>query len=300
MADDTVTAISAEIRSNAGKFYVYVLSYPSGDPFYVGCGKAGKYHPRILDHEKLAVGEGKQRKSLKSHIIRKIMRDGGTVGKAIDSWHLSLEAMFAREIDLIGGIGRRDLGRGPLANGNDGGTGQFNPTKETRAKIGAGHIGRWTDDVRRENRERALKNLHSPEAKLKHRVACADPEWRAKRSVAQKERLKDPEVKKIMRSGIEAALKDPEYRSRLSQIRTAQFAEPEARQLASENQAIVWTDPEYREKAEENCREMGRIRWSKPGARERQSAKQKAAWTPERRAKQSEMMRKIRETKKWS
>lgn len=310
MAESTLAAILAEIKNNVGKFYVYVLSYPDGTPFYVGCGMAGKYHPRIMDHEKLALSSNRHRRSMKSSIIRKILRNGGSVGKSIDSWHLTPIAMFDREIQLISAIGRRDRARGTLANGNDGGTGQLNPTMEAREASSAGLKAWWTDERRERARETARIRFGSAAALEKMRIACASPEWRARQSKATKGALADPEKGKRIREAINAALRTPEYRKRRSEFAKTQFQNQSARDLAAKNQKALWADPQYREKAAEHCRQMGQKYWSTPEAkerariassrpwspeiRERCSERQKASWTPERRAATAERMRIMR------
>lgn len=311
MADDTLSAILADIKNNSGKFYVYVLSYPDETPFYVGCGRAGVRHPRILDHEKLAVGSSRYRQSLKSGIIRKIIRQGGSVLKSIDSWHLTLDAMFERETELITSFGRRDLGNGTLANGNDGGTGQINPTPETRAKLSAGLAAWWTDERRAEAAGKARINFGTDAALAKLRAACASPEWRARRSLLTKAALADPEKGKRIRDAANIVFRSPEYRAARSKFAKGMFESKAARDHASKKQKEVWTDPEYREKSLIRLKEMTLKRWSLPGTRERAGAKtraiwansekketwranQRASWTPERRAANAERMKKMR------
>lgn len=58
------------------QYYVYILSYPNGDPFYVGKGCNG----RIDSHEKIAK---KGDSSRKSEIIRGLINSGCEVTKKI-------------------------------------------------------------------------------------------------------------------------------------------------------------------------------------------------------------------------
>lgn len=268
MANESLAACLAEIKANSGKFYVYVLSRPCGTPFYVGVGLArGNRHERIQDHEKYARGVDRSRKSV---VIRFIWKSGESPRYRIESWHSTRECVFAREVELIACIGRRSEGAGPLVNGNGGGTGQFSPNAEIRAKMSA---SRRAAAARPEVRERASaaarRSMENPETREKVRVAAerqwADPDQRAQRSkisrrvwaddgyraaMKEKHRLRTQDeaeklafIKRVaptreaaLRKSAEVRRADPTYRQRMSDIKKAQFAAPgarEARQLLS-------------------------------------------------------------------
>ncbi|QCL83358.1 GIY-YIG nuclease family protein [Agrobacterium pusense] len=91
----------AFLRDHAGRFYVYVLYRPDGQPFYVGKG----INKRVFDHEAEArrhhpFGESNP---FKCNVIRKIIRDRGEVGYRIDRFYDSENQMecLEREAELI-------------------------------------------------------------------------------------------------------------------------------------------------------------------------------------------------------
>lgn len=103
------------IRNLKGQFYVYVLYRPDGRPFYVGKGQ----NRRALEHEAEArrahpLGESNP---FKCNVIRKIIREGGTIRYAIDSSYEILDELncLKREAALIAQHGRLHEG-GPLTN----------------------------------------------------------------------------------------------------------------------------------------------------------------------------------------
>lgn len=75
----------AFLRNYPGRFYVYILRRPDGQPFYVGKG----INRRVFDHEAEArlshpIGESNP---FKCNVIRKIIREGGEVGYCIESFY---------------------------------------------------------------------------------------------------------------------------------------------------------------------------------------------------------------------
>lgn len=71
------------LRAHPGKFYVYLLCRPDGRPFYVGKGS----NRRVFEHEAEAlrnhpIGESNP---FKCNVIRKILREGGTIRYRIDA-----------------------------------------------------------------------------------------------------------------------------------------------------------------------------------------------------------------------
>lgn len=252
---DGTKEILAAIKANPGLFYVYILCRPSGEPFYIGCGQAslGRDRPRILDHER-AARQGE--KSLKSCIIRKIWRDGSSVIRAIDSWHNNPQSMFSRERELIAQFGRRDLGTGVLSNGNDGGTGQMNPSAEIRLTMSDAIKAAWTPERREQQRQRMLAQRNSPESSLlaAHKSSVElywTPERRAEKSAE-----------------VQAAWQNAAYRDGLSAARRGSSAEGKERQKAAMKR--LFADPAFKAEFVKSC---------------------VAYWTPERRAQQAERAR---------
>ena len=125
----------------AGRYYVYVLCYPDGRPFYVGKG-LGR---RALEHEAEArrhhpIGESNP---FKCNVIRKIIAAGGRVRYRIDSvyWPADELACLQREAQLI--INHRRLHEGGcLTNlaggmGNASGAAPFSRLKHSATLAGA-------------------------------------------------------------------------------------------------------------------------------------------------------------------
>jgi len=95
------SAADAFLRTISGRFYVYVLCRPSGEPFYVGKG----LNRRALEHEAEArrahpIGESNP---LKCNVIRKVIREGGCISYRVDSVFEQQEqlACLEREAALI-------------------------------------------------------------------------------------------------------------------------------------------------------------------------------------------------------
>lgn len=89
------------LAGHRGKFYVYILCRPDGRPFYVGKG----LHRRAFEHEAEArrnhpVGESNP---FKCNVIRKIIRDGGSLMYRIDAVYETNEEVLCleREASLI-------------------------------------------------------------------------------------------------------------------------------------------------------------------------------------------------------
>jgi hypothetical protein len=89
------------LRSNPGRFYVYVLCRPDGRAFYVGKG----INRRVFDHEaeairKHPIGESNP---FKCNVIRKIVREGGAITYCIDSLYEQEDQLrcLEREAALI-------------------------------------------------------------------------------------------------------------------------------------------------------------------------------------------------------
>lgn len=108
-------AADTYLKTIAGRFYVYVLCRPDGQPFYVGKG----VNRRALEHEAEArrnhpIGEINP---FKCNIIRKIIRDGGRIIYRVEALYDSpdQQACLEREALLIKTYGRLHEG-GCLSN----------------------------------------------------------------------------------------------------------------------------------------------------------------------------------------
>lgn len=258
-------ALISEIRAAQWAFYVYVLMKPDGIPFYVGCGgtSTSRRNHRLFDHENQAKAG---RKSLKCSMIRQIWESGGSVMYAIDSWHQSSDAMFRREVELISCMGRRDVETGILANGNDGGSGMFNPSNATREKMRDAHVRRWTPEQREAQRQRVLEQ-HRKDPTLRARIGVSQEgrwtkEARAKQAERSKSNIQTPEVREINRMARLARFADPAVRAAHSEAARIRGSDPEIKRRTSEAVKRLWENPEYRQRVLETRRKTFAVRKS--------------------------------------
>lgn len=142
-------------RRVSDEAYVYVLCRPDGQPFYVGKG----VNSRVLQH----VIEARTTKRLthKLNVIRAIERAGDSIRYVIDSIHKDEAQALLRERELIGIIGRYDLGQGPLTNQTDGGEGTANPSEESRQRRRESLWGSEGEDAERNLANRWFQTLAS-------------------------------------------------------------------------------------------------------------------------------------------
>lgn len=128
-------------------YYVYTLSKPTGDIFYVGKGKGN----RIDDHEREA--RRSKRKTRKLSTIRKIWREGGEVVKEKVAFFASEDEAYEFEAWLIGAL--IDAGK-PLTNIAPGGRVGIPPTPETIEKIRNSKLGHVVSLDTREKLRQAI------------------------------------------------------------------------------------------------------------------------------------------------
>lgn len=195
------------------RWYVYLLSRPTGEPFYVGKGR----ETRVYHHEHLA-RKGEQ--SEKSHVIRKIWAAGDEVTRTIVARFATDRESRDFEISEIARLGRKDLGLGPLLNRTDGGDGN--------------DITSWTDEMRESHRQRTREGMATAEV----REACranlaaqrADPVMGQKLKDAVKTRWADPVERAIQAARTTRFVREnPEAHERHAQKRREALATPEVR-----------------------------------------------------------------------
>lgn len=210
------------------EFLVYALKRADGRPFYIGKGSRTRY----ANHLRLARNGGK---SLRCKIIRRMLSNGETVGFEIIQKCDSAEEAFALERELIAFYGREDLGTGILANHTDGGDGVSGHSEELRRKLSDLTRVAMTPQARAHLSEIAKKQM-------------ADPEHRAKRSVALRLAQNKPHTLAANRArGLKQA-SDPAFSKRMSDAVKAYNSTPEAVAFRRAKTTALWADPAFREK----------------------------------------------------
>lgn len=137
-----------DVRKKKGR-YVYtcpsgkqvIFSYP---PYYVGKGKGYRSQAHLRDALKADLDLGSANR-MKIGITRKILDSGRVPKILVIPTRLSPSVALAFEIDLIAGIGRRNLKTGPLTNLTDGGEGNvgFVHSPESRQKTSSSNAAVW-------------------------------------------------------------------------------------------------------------------------------------------------------------
>jgi len=144
-------------------FYVYVLKYPNGTPFYVGKGKEN----RMNSHEQEARGNKATKfyaNPQKISIIRKIWQNGEQVIKEKMVENLTEEQAFEIEIELIKKYGLQKHG-GLLVNLTYGGEGtsgyQFTWEQWDQLKLRAKQVGEEQKESRQRKAEEAYVTAYA-------------------------------------------------------------------------------------------------------------------------------------------
>lgn len=221
----TLRQVINELNNRPIGYYVYVLYDYEREPFYVGMAtiRTDGKGQRILGHEREARAGVK---SAKADAIRDIWAQGGTVSYEIDSYPETLDETFKRERELIGLIGRADLGVGPLTNHTCGADGAFNVvlTPEQRSRRGAA----------------------SKTAEFKERITLrhADPAFKEFHGAATRDGMNTPEAKAKM---VAAKLGTKFDADRLARHRAA-YQEPDVAQTMSAASYQRWSDPDYKKR----------------------------------------------------
>ena len=162
-------------------YYVYMLCYPSGKPFYVGLG----HNNRIYQHEKV-LNNKKESNRHKLNIIKKILKEGLEVKKVFLEKNLTKEESGIIEQKWIKFYGRVDQKTGILCNLTDGGEGTWNPTEEHRQKLIQSNKTRIISDSTKQKIGNTLRGRPLSE------------ECKRKISVAMKKHSNTPECKALI------------------------------------------------------------------------------------------------------
>jgi hypothetical protein len=222
-------------------FYVYILRYPDGRPFYVGKGSGGRVRKHLKQSDRPLVRQ----------IIEELkLANSQPVVDVVFESQVEAEA-FEQEIRLISQFGRRDRGTGILVNRTDGGDGIVGRevTAETRALLRDIFKARVTAEFRAEQAERTRRTW-TAERRAKQ-AAWLAARWQRDSGYADK-------VRGCARANA-WALRTEQTR----QAAAAALATAESRARASRKQAENWQDPEYRARMSEKRREQ----WADPAQR---------------------------------
>lgn len=197
----------------SGKRVVY--KYP---PLYVGKGKANRFKTHLTEKP------SRIRNSTKTNVIRKVREaTGADPIIKVTSSRVSDFLAQAFEIDLIAGIGRRDLGTGPLANLTDGGEGGSGSlmTKRMRSDARKRATAMW---AARSDEERAAIGRKVSEGHASSIKRELTEEERQKRSARMRGFKHSTQTIQKMRAN--AAARDPSFYK-------TNFHSPAARQKAA-------------------------------------------------------------------
>lgn len=170
------------------KFYVYGIFDPQKEtPFYIGKGSGG----RIKNH--LGIYLLRTDKTLKTKLIKKILKRGEEPILKKLFIQLSEEEAFQKEKDLIKLYGRIDQNTGCLANHTDGGEGisGYSFPKDTFEERSARFKGiPRSEEVKRKISENRKGIFHTEETKrkisLKKKGVCSEKQLEINRQIAKK------------------------------------------------------------------------------------------------------------------
>mgnify|MGYP001559589056 CR=1 FL=1 len=204
-------------------FYVYILSYPDGRPFYVGKGTRNRY---------TFYGN-----AFAKRVVNKIRCTGGKVGVTLFPCQNEATA-FERERRLVGFYGRRDNKTGILCNlsaGGDGPSAGWTLTKETSMKMSKAGKRKWAKS--RETLLIALRKVHQ------------NPERNRRISEANKKNWSDGTFKKMMSMLCKKRWSNPTFKNMMSKSRRKAWANnPIRRKRMSAQMKRLWADKTYRQK----------------------------------------------------
>jgi len=187
------------INKHPGRFYVYVLRRPNGDPFYVGKA-AWNNRLRIFCHE-VEARNCYDHRYYRNNVIKMIWDGGGQVDYGIALFTRDEGLAFKKEIELIKLYGRKSNGTGILANLSNGGEGGGNGganqgqkrSLESKLKMSISHKGKpglrkgrkLTKEQRKRLSEAHKGYKHSEEQKRK----IAEANRKTKGTKAYKEKV---------------------------------------------------------------------------------------------------------------
>jgi hypothetical protein len=191
-------------------YYVYELSWPNGDVFYVGKGTGNRYRSTIY-------GSSRDGNVGKVRAITRIREFGFEPTTTIVTRGLTEQKAHELERTLIRKYGRADLKAGQLVNLTDGGEGA------------SGHV-------------------QTPQEREAKRLAAMRPEVREQKSSALKDHYSNPVARQKLSASRRRSRECPEFAAKMDDIRAATFSRPEVKEKRKKHAAEAVARPEVRSK----------------------------------------------------
>lgn len=150
------------------KYYTYTLiNSIDSQPFYIGKGASS----RMYQHKRDALNPSYNYRSVHMK-IQNIINNGGEVLYE-KTCHLSEEEAFNTEIELIGHLGRKDLGTGILCNLTDGGEGSCGRSKVLIEQIAEKNRGKKRSEKSKQYMSEVQKEMAEKRRKKYNGKACS-------------------------------------------------------------------------------------------------------------------------------
>ncbi len=234
------------------KYYVYLHKKATdGTPFYVGKGSGKRAHAHH------------NRSALWHNIVEKHGFEVELVKEGLEE-----EEAFQLECDLIAQYGRKDSGKGMLANHTDGGDGvrgaiitdrlraiyaentnRLKMDPAYKAAHSAGLKKAWQNDTARKEKHSAQMKARYSEPGYKEAVAAkisaahSTPEAKAARSEMAKKYQSDPAVKAASSARMKARLEDPKFRANIAAGMAASWKTTERKEAHIARMKAAHADP---------------------------------------------------------
>jgi hypothetical protein len=164
------------------KRYVYGLQGQDGTMLYIGVGKGRRMYIHMRDARNGIIGNSN---AAKGQFLIDCVKGGFQVKEVILAENLEIDDARALEMKLIKDIGRRDLGLGPLLNGDDGGAGVKNMAPSAREKLRQKVLARLADPELKRKLIEARTGIKQSAEHIEKRVARNKGQKRTPEQVAR-------------------------------------------------------------------------------------------------------------------
>jgi group I intron endonuclease len=232
---------------------IYTITCRPTGRVYVG--QARRIQERWRNHQ-LALGKGE-------HGNPYLQRAWNKYGADAFDWAVAEDMRHIPECDLAAALSEAEVRILKLHprffNLMEAGQLSLIASAETRAKLSAERLARWSNDEYRERVTTTMREVSAnPEFQSRRgasiSAAMADPEYRAQRSETSLKMWADPIFKAARSAERSANWQDPEYRANQQASRAAVWTDEEVRQRRLAGMRASWADPEIRAKREANWR----------------------------------------------